>query len=134
MVPGLPVLTPDKICRVCGRRFAWRRKWANDWDSVTTCSRGCRRDGVRAVDKALEAAILELLDRCGPGETICPSEAARQVRPQDWHEWLERTRRAARRLAAAGQVEFRQQSRVVDPSAARGPVRLGRAPRRHRVP
>jgi len=33
---------PHKICAVCGRPFAWRRKWARDWEAVRTCSKRCR--------------------------------------------------------------------------------------------
>jgi hypothetical protein len=33
---------------------------------------------------------------------------------------------AARRLAASGDVELTQQGRVVDPSTARGPIRIRR--------
>lgn len=33
---------PTKICVVCGLPFAWRRKWARDWDKVTHCSDHCR--------------------------------------------------------------------------------------------
>ncbi len=33
---------PVKICLVCRRPFAWRRKWAKVWDEVKYCSDGCR--------------------------------------------------------------------------------------------
>lgn len=33
---------PQKICAACGRPFAWRRKWARDWDAVRYCSDACR--------------------------------------------------------------------------------------------
>ncbi|MAJ60183.1 MAG: hypothetical protein CBC48_09405 [bacterium TMED88] len=33
---------PTKICEVCRRPFAWRRKWARDWDAVRYCSAKCR--------------------------------------------------------------------------------------------
>ena len=33
---------PTKICATCGRPFAWRRKWARDWDEVKYCSDRCR--------------------------------------------------------------------------------------------
>ncbi|NBD94868.1 MAG: DUF2256 domain-containing protein [Gammaproteobacteria bacterium] len=32
---------PSKTCPVCGRPFAWRRKWRNCWDAVRYCSRRC---------------------------------------------------------------------------------------------
>lgn len=36
---------PTKPCRVCGRPFAWRRKWARDWERVLYCSDRCRATG-----------------------------------------------------------------------------------------
>ncbi|HBJ33325.1 MAG TPA: DUF2256 domain-containing protein [Planctomycetaceae bacterium] len=35
---------PTKICIVCGRPFAWRKKWEKVWDEVKYCSDKCRRD------------------------------------------------------------------------------------------
>ncbi len=34
---------PEKQCAVCGRPFAWRKKWAAVWDEVRYCSERCRR-------------------------------------------------------------------------------------------
>ncbi|WP_353737314.1 DUF2256 domain-containing protein [Acidiphilium sp.] len=42
---------PQKTCAACGRPFAWRRKWARDWDAVKFCSDACRtgrREAARA--------------------------------------------------------------------------------------
>ncbi|MBC7433515.1 MAG: DUF2256 domain-containing protein [Rubritepida sp.] len=33
---------PTKICAACGRPFAWRKKWARDWEQVKFCSDACR--------------------------------------------------------------------------------------------
>ena len=33
---------PTKLCAVCERPFAWRRKWAKVWDEVRYCSEACR--------------------------------------------------------------------------------------------
>lgn len=33
---------PTKLCAACGRSFAWRKKWARDWDQVRYCSDRCR--------------------------------------------------------------------------------------------
>ena len=33
---------PNKICLACARSFAWRKKWARDWDQVKYCSDRCR--------------------------------------------------------------------------------------------
>ena len=35
---------PQKTCAACGRPFAWRKKWARDWDQVKTCSDRCKGD------------------------------------------------------------------------------------------
>ena len=118
---------PDRICASCGRAFAWRKAWARDWEQVRYCSRACRRRGVTTSDAALEAAILELLAARAGDPTICPSEAARVVGGEDWKPLLEPARRAARRLVAAGSIEITQGGRVVDPSTARGPIRLQRS-------
>lgn len=34
---------PQKVCVVCGRPFAWRKKWEKVWDEVRYCSARCRR-------------------------------------------------------------------------------------------
>lgn len=34
---------PQKICPVCARPFAWRKKWTKDWDQVRYCSEACKR-------------------------------------------------------------------------------------------
>ncbi len=41
---------PEKPCTVCGRPFAWRKKWARVWDEVRYCSVACRarRGGAHA--------------------------------------------------------------------------------------
>jgi hypothetical protein len=94
---------------------------------VRYCSGACRRRRVRPVDEALERAITALLARRGRGKTICPSDAALLVHDGDddgWRDLMEPARRAARRLVAAGEVEITQRGRVVDPSTAKGPIRI----------
>lgn len=122
----------DKVCGSCGRRIEWRAKWARDWDAVRWCSDSCRARGVRPVDQALEESIRSLLAGRAAGATICPSEAARAIGGEEdeaWRELMEPARRAARRLVAAGEVEITQGGRVVDPSTAKGPIRIRRASR-----
>lgn len=108
--------------------MVWRRKWAANWESVRYCSDACRRSKVSDVDRQLETAIETLLDSRARGASICPSEAARLVGGEDaWRELMEPARRAARRLVAAGTVQITQGGHVVDPSTARGPIRIRRA-------
>ncbi|OXE98207.1 DUF2256 domain-containing protein [Flavobacterium araucananum] len=33
---------PTKICIVCQRPFAWRKKWEKIWNEVKYCSDKCR--------------------------------------------------------------------------------------------
>jgi hypothetical protein len=81
---------------------------------------------VEDVDARLERVIGELLDQRRREASICPSEAARAVDPDDWRELMPAAREAAGRLAATGAVEVTQQGEVVDVATARGPVRIRR--------
>jgi Protein of unknown function (DUF3253) len=78
------------------------------------------------VDRALESAIIELLSRRAAGKTICPSEAARLLDPENWEELMEQARGAARRLASQGEIVITQRGKVIEPSATKGPIRLRR--------
>jgi hypothetical protein len=94
------------------------------WDEVRHCSERCRRAAGSRLGALLEQAILDLLDARAEGATLCPSEAARHVRPDAWRPLLEEARRAGRRLAARGAIEVTQGGRAVDPGTCRGPVRF----------
>ncbi len=126
----------EKVCVSCGRRIEWRKKWERNWDEIRYCSDACRKAKVSDTDRALESAISELLAQRAAGATICPSEAAKVVGgtgdvgvrgEESWRALMEPARRAARRLVAAGEVEITQGGRVIDPSTARGPIRIRRA-------
>lgn len=104
--------------------MAPRRRWTGD---ERYCSERCRRTKRPTLDEELEQTILALLRERAAGKTICPSEAARAV-ADDWRPSMERARCAARRLVARGALEITQKGRVVDPSTAKGPIRL-RLPR-----
>lgn len=119
---------PTRVCAHCGRRFAWRKKWERDWDSVRHCSQRCRRARLDETDRALEAAILRLCGERAAGATICPSEATRAVGLEGNAANHERTRRAARRLVAREEIEICQRGRVVDASTAKGAIRLRKRP------
>ena len=125
---------PDKICATCGRTITWRKKWERDWVSIRFCSDSCRAHKPSDQEQLLEQAILDLLAQRGRDKTICPSEAARSVAaqagpsaaedPQAWQPLMEPARAAARRLVAAGRIVITQAGRIVDPSTAKGPIRL----------
>jgi hypothetical protein len=54
---------PEKRCEACGRPFAWRKKWARDWEQRRHCSDACR-SGRRARAMARPRG----LDRPASGE------------------------------------------------------------------
>ena len=115
----------DKICKACGRTFAWRKEWERDWGVMKYCSDACRGRKPGEADAALEGAILELLAELGE---IGSSEAAKLVggteARRDWEGLLVPARAAARRLVKAGRIVFVQNGRVVDGDTARGAIRL----------
>ena len=115
----------ERVCRVCGRSISWRRKWSQDWDNIQYCSDSCRSRGLSARDLDAESAILEFLQQRAVGASICPSEVARTLfADSDWRAEMERVRMAARRLQRAGRIQITQRGRTVDPSRAKGPIRL----------
>lgn len=116
----------SKTCTVCGRTIEWRKKWERNWDEIRYCGEKCRRNPLTDLDRALERAIIDLLDRRAGGASICPSEAARLVDPDEWRALMPRTRSAARRLVSGGRVIITQRGATVDPSTAKGPVRIAR--------
>lgn len=120
----------SKTCAACGRTMEYRARWARNWDSVRYCSAACRRRVPGAQDLALEARIEALLRARSRGATICPSEASRAEFGQDGltPARMQQTRYAANRLVAKGVIEVTQGGQVVDPSRARGPIRLRLVP------
>lgn len=121
---------PTKFCDVCGRRITWRNKWRANWDAVRYCSKACRNKKLDETDRQLEKAILALLKNRSPAATICPSEAARMVAdssdPQQWRDLMPAARSAARRLVNQDKVIIMQKGVAVDPSTAKGPIRIKR--------
>ena len=107
--------------------MAWRKSWERNWDDVRFCSDACRKRRVSEADVVLENTIIELLDARAGDASICPSEAAQAVGGDDWRTLMEPARRAARRLVASGNVEITQKGHVVDPSTAKGPIRIRKA-------
>lgn len=106
----------------------WRKKWARCWDEMRFCSESCRSAGKRDHEgaKTIESTIRSLLHGRDASATICPSEVARTVFPDDWRERMEEVRRAARRLEGQGIVTGKQGGQRIDLATARGPIRIGR--------
>ena len=118
------VVEQRRVCVVCGREIEWRKKWARDWEHVKYCSDACRGRRQDTTRDPLQQAMIELLRQRAAGATICPSEVARLVAGEEWRARMEDVRAAARLLEAQGLVDITQAGRVVDPSTARGPIRV----------
>ena len=79
----------------------------------------------------LEATILWLCASTKPGRTICPTDAAQafaQLRGEGelgWRAHLQEVRRAAVRLALAGEIVIYRKGKPADPNDFRGVYRLG---------
>lgn len=70
-------------------------------------------------------AILDLTTVRGVGKTICPSEAAKAVSPENWRKLLAEVRVIAIRLAAAEKVSIYRRGKPVDPLDFKGVYRIG---------
>ena len=117
----------QQMCVRCGRLMTPRKNWERQATPVKYCSKRCRHLRLRPIDKQLESVTIALLAKRSIASSVCPSEVARLVRPDSWQQIMESTRMAARRLMALGQVEITQGGRVVDPSTAKGPIRIRRS-------
>jgi len=111
----------ERTCASCGRRMP-----ASAAPDAKYCSDACRRHRIDDTDRALESAISAILDARAATSSTCPSEAARAVAPDDWRPLMEPARRAARRMVARGEAQITQGGSVVDPSTAKGPIRIRR--------
>lgn len=109
-----------KSCVRCGRRMTFRRRWAKNWSQIKYCSDQCRNSGSKNTH---EEEILALLKKRGAGKTICPSEILPDELKQN-SKAMEAVRQAARRLVAKNQIIIMQKGHEVDPSTAKGPIRL----------
>ena len=76
---------------------------------------------------AVRAAIRSLLERRGPGKTICPSEAARDLTPpgRDWRVEMSRVHQAVAVLRREGKVVTSWKDLERSPSD--GPYRIAMA-------
>jgi hypothetical protein len=77
--------------------------------------------------EAIEQEILRQTTERGPGKSICPSEVARALAPEEdaWRRLMGQVRAAAIRLARQGKVEVLRKGKPVDPEAEiRGVIRL----------
>lgn len=109
-----------KVCVICGRKIEMRKKWIKNWEQIKYCSEKCRRS--KNTNK-FEDKILEALRQRGRDKSICPSEILLDSEKSD-KALMEQVRHSARRLVAEGRIVIMQKGHIVDPSTAKGPIRL----------
>jgi hypothetical protein len=78
-----------------------------------------------AASAEIEAAILRLLDAAGAGKTVGPADAARTLKPGEWHVLMPAVRRCAVKLALAGRLVIYRKGKPADPNDFKGVYRLG---------
>ncbi|MEM9988678.1 MAG: DUF3253 domain-containing protein [Pseudomonadota bacterium] len=81
-----------------------------------------------------EEAILSLLAEREEGKSICPSEAAKRLSPEDWRPLMSHIRTVGRELADAGKIEVLKKGKVVDPHTVKGVIRFRLASEVSEVP
>ncbi|QJR37136.1 DUF3253 domain-containing protein [Gemmatimonas groenlandica] len=82
---------------------------------------------------AITDMIAQLLNARAADASICPSEVARALAPDQWRALMPQVRAVAADLALAGALRITQGSVEIAPGAVlagltRGPLRLRRAP------
>jgi hypothetical protein len=78
---------------------------------------------MRQAISRIDAEILSQVAARGPDKTICPSEVARALDPE-WQKLSSAVRRAAIRLAEAGQIDILRKGKRVEPAGVKGVIRL----------
>jgi hypothetical protein len=74
-------------------------------------------------DEAIQTCLMQLVRDRGPNKTICPSEVARSLAPENWRDLMPQVRTVGTVLAQSGAIAVMQKGQVVDPESAKGPIR-----------
>ena len=72
----------------------------------------------------ISETILLLAAKRGKDKTICPSEVARELSPDNWRRHMKAIRKIAFELRDAGKVLIMQKGREVKGSEVVGPIRI----------
>lgn len=68
--------------------------------------------------------ILTMAAERAPDKTVCPSEIARVMFPDDWRKHMDEVRTSAVELQKDGKVLITQKGAPVDVDQIKGPVRI----------
>lgn len=74
--------------------------------------------------EAIRAEILRQTAERGPEKSICPSEVARALAPEEWRRHMTAVRGVAAVLSAEGAVDILRKGKPVPPEAMHGVIRL----------
>jgi DNA polymerase III delta prime subunit len=74
--------------------------------------------------KTIHQTILAMATERGPNKTICPSEVAREMFPENWRKHMEEIRQVAVELHQQGKVSITQKGEPVDVNYIKGPIRI----------
>jgi len=75
-------------------------------------------------EQQVSKEIFQLLAKRGPGKSICPSEVARNIAPDNWRAWMDLVRSVALKLAKEDEILITQKDKVLSPNQIKGPIRL----------
>lgn len=77
------------------------------------------------LNEQIDEHILSLVNARGLGKTICPSEVARAIRPDNWRPLMKKVRQSAIRLADTGDISIYRKGKPIPTDEVRGIIRLG---------
>ena len=72
----------------------------------------------------IESAIFAKLGKRDPGKSICPSEVAKDLQPEQWQRLMPKVRGVALGLMRQGKLTITKKGKAIDPNAFRGVIRL----------
>ena len=75
-------------------------------------------------DQKIRSLIIEMTERVGRDKSICPSEVARALSPDDWRGLMDAVRASACLLHEQGVIEITQKYEPVKNFDFKGPIRL----------
>jgi hypothetical protein len=81
------------------------------------------------MSKVIQTVILELLEARSAEASICPSEVARKMSPEEWRPMMQEVRGVAAKMALEGKLRITQGDAQLDPQDVlkgwvKGPIRL----------
>lgn len=100
----------ESFCQSCGRPFSYDEIRAGVSNEVKYCSKKCRREKRDKKEKFIENEILKLLKQRSAEKSICPSEVAKIIDPENFRQVMEDIRCAGRRLMLSGEILITQKS------------------------